>query len=129
MFSISCFQVDRHFLVINLKATLPKGHFDTLVFCAFYLKDEEQSTFYEEEPRTYRNLLQPLYIRLITIFVYTEVVVRTIDSTTSYSAYGVANRAARVDLLPMLTGIRVWRIVQLLTAASTYLYQLFRPQD
>jgi len=92
-------------------------------------EDEEQSTFYEEEPRTYRNLLQPLYIRLITIFVYTEVVVRTIDSTTSYSAYGVANRAARVDLLPMLTGIRVWRIVQLLTAASTYLYQLFRPQD
>lgn len=92
----------------------------------FYFQDKEHCTLYEEEPRTYRNLLRPLYIRLITIFVYTEVVVRTIDSTTAYSAHDVANRAASVDMLPMLTGIRVWRIIQLLTVTCTYLYQLFK---
>ena len=96
---------------------------DTL--CVF-LKDEEHCTLFEEEPRTYRHLLRPLYIRLMTIFVYTEVVVRTIDSTTTYNVHDLANRAASVDVLPMLTGIRVWRILQLVTVTLTYLYQLFK---
>ncbi|XP_068748496.1 uncharacterized protein [Montipora capricornis] len=96
----------------------------------FYSEEKEEScNFYKEEPRPYRNLFRPLCIRLIAIFVYTEVVIRTIDTTTSYNAPGVGNRSTSVDLLPMLTGIRVWRIVQLITVPCTYLYQLFKQID
>ena len=91
-------------------------------------KDEECSTFYEEEPRIYGSL-RPLYLRLIIIFVYTEVVVRTIDSATSYNAHDIANKASNRDVLPMLTGIKVWRIIQLLAVTITYLYQLFKQAD
>lgn len=95
----------------------------------FYSEQGEEHFLYEEGPRTYKNLLRPLYIRLIIIFVYTEVVVRTIDSTTAYSAHSVSNRTTSVDLLPLLTGIRVWRIIQLLTVPCTYVYQLFKKLD
>ena len=91
-------------------------------------KDEECSTLYEEEPRIYGGF-RPLYLRLITIFVYTEVVVRTIDSATSYNAHDIANRSSNRDVLPMLTGIKVWRIIQLLTVTITYLYRLFKQAD
>lgn len=102
----------------------------TIMHLIYSKEDKEHWTLYEEEPRTYGNLLRPLYIRLIIIFVYTEVVVRTIDSTTSFNAHDmIANRASSVDLLPMLTGIRVWRFLQLLTVLITYLYQLFKQPD
>ncbi|CAH3022216.1 unnamed protein product [Porites evermanni] len=91
-------------------------------------KDEECSTLYEEEPRIYGGF-RPLYLRLIIIFVYTEVVVRTIDSATSFNAHDIANRSSNRDVLPMLTGIKVWRIIQLLTITITYLYQLFKQAD
>ena len=95
---------------------------------SYFFKGEECSTLYEEEPRIYGGF-RPLYLRLIIIFVYTEVVVRTIDSATSYNAHDIANRSSNRDVLPMLTGIKVWRIIQLLTVTITYLYQLFKQAD
>ena len=61
--------------------------------------------------------------------MYTEVVIRTINSTTSYNAPVAGHRTTNTDLLPMLTGIRVWRIVQLLLVPCTYVYQLLKETD
>ncbi|KAL9982193.1 hypothetical protein ACROYT_G011004 [Oculina patagonica] len=92
-------------------------------------EDEERCTVYILEPKPNREILRPLYIRLIIIFVYTQVVVRTIDSTTTYNVHDLGSRASSVDLFPVLTGIKVWRIVQLSIVAITYLYRLFKQLD
>lgn len=84
---------------------------------------------YIEERKPNRGILRPLYIRLIIIFVYTQVVVRTIDSTTTYNVHDLGKRAFSVDLFPVLTGVRVWRIVQLLIVTITYLNRLFKQLD
>ena len=83
---------------------------------------------YEVDPKPHRKTLRPIYLRLIIIFVYTQVVVRTIDSTTTYRQ-DLGKRASSVDAFPVLTGIKVWRIVQLLLVLITYVYQLFKEND
>lgn len=104
--------------------------FAAFMQCTYSEEIQESCEFYEKEKRPHtRNFFRPLYIRLTTIFVYTEVVIRTINSTTSYNAPVAGHRTTNTDLLPMLTGIRVWRIVQLLLVPCTCVYQLLKETD
>lgn len=72
----------------------------------------------------HRKGLRPLYLRLIIIFVYTQVVVRTIASTTTDRQY-LSQVTSFTDMLP---GNRVWRIMQLLLVTTTYIYQMFKDE-
>ena len=116
---------------------------ELLVFCdTFFLckcalitlyillfKEEEHCSVYMLEAKPNIEILRPLYIRLIMIFVYTQVVVRTIDSTTICNVHDLGNMASNVDLFPVLTGVRVWRIIQLLIVTIVYLNRLFKQLD
>jgi len=92
-------------------------------------EEEEHCSMYIVEPKPNREILRPLYIRLIIIFVYTQVLVRTIDSTIAYNVHDLGNRASSVELFPFVTGVRVWRIVQLFIVTGTYLNRLFKQFD
>jgi len=92
-------------------------------------EEEEHCSLCMSEPKPNREILRPLYIRLIIIFVYTQVVVRTMDSTTTSNVHDLDNRASSVDLFPVLTGVRVWRIIQLLIVTIIYLNRLFKQLD
>lgn len=92
-------------------------------------EEEEHCSVYMLEAKPNIEILRPLYIRLIMIFVYTQVVVRTIDSTTICNVHDLGNMASNVDLFPVLTGVRVWRIIQLLIVTIVYLNRLFKQLD
>lgn len=99
--------------------------FVTLTPTFFYQKeDDEYSTLQEVDLQPHRKGLRPLYLRLIIIFVYTQVVVRTIASTTTDRQY-LSQVTSFTDMLP---GNRVWRIMQLLLVTTTYIYQMFNDE-
>ncbi|XP_027047533.1 uncharacterized protein LOC113675192 [Pocillopora damicornis] len=99
--------------------------FVTLTPTFFYQKeDDEYSTLQEVDLQPHRKGLRPLYLRLIIIFVYTQVVVRTIASTTTDRQY-LSQVTSFTDMLP---GNRVWRIMQLLLVTTTYIYQMFKDE-
>lgn len=99
--------------------------FLTLTPTFFYQKeDDEYSTLQEVDLQPHRKGLRPLYLRLIIIFVYTQVVVRTIASTTTDRQY-LSQVTSFTDMLP---GNRVWRIMQLLLVTTTYIYQMFKDE-
>ncbi|XP_058942995.2 uncharacterized protein [Pocillopora verrucosa] len=99
--------------------------FVTLTPTFFYQKeDDEYSTLQEVDLQPHRKGLRPLYLRLIIIFVYTQVVVRTIASTTTNRQY-LSQVTSFTDMLP---GNRVWRIMQLLLVTTTYIYQMFKDE-
>ena len=110
-------------------------HFFFLCKCALItlyillFKEEEHCSVYMLEAKPNIEILRPLYIRLIMIFAYTQVVVRTIDSTTICNVHDLGNMASNVDLFPVLTGVRVWRIIQLLIVTIVYLNRLFKQLD
>ncbi|CAH3155605.1 unnamed protein product [Pocillopora meandrina] len=99
--------------------------FVTLTPTFFHQKeDDEYSTLQEVDLQPHRKGLRPLYLRLIIIFVCTQVVVRTIASTTTDRQY-LSQVTSFTDMLP---GNRVWRIMQLLLVTTTYIYQMFKDE-
>lgn len=90
-------------------------------------EDDEYSTLHEVDSKPHRKGPRPLYLRLIIIFVYTQVVVRTIDSTTT-DRQDRSQVTSLSYLSSVIPGIRVWRIIQLLLVTVTYIYQMFRDE-
>ncbi|XP_022780852.1 uncharacterized protein LOC111322078 isoform X2 [Stylophora pistillata] len=90
-------------------------------------EDDKYSTLHEVDSKPHRKGPRPLYLRLIIIFVYTQVVVRTIDSTTT-DRQDLSQVTSLSYLSSVIPGIRVWRIIQLLLVTVTYIYQMFRDE-
>ena len=99
-------------------------------------EDNEQSF---RDLNAFRFSLSPLCIRLAVIFVYTEVVIRSVQTTPAVSPARIKASSGSVPdsldqvfqmffpatLFNLLAQLRIWRVLQLCVAVLTYVYKLF----
>ncbi|XP_048582375.1 uncharacterized protein LOC5511598 [Nematostella vectensis] len=99
--------------------------------------DDDEDSTYGEAARgsSWTFSVNPLTVRLVFIFVYTEFLVRsmTISTYNSGSSPGTDWTAISSWIRTMLYGalyeVRVWRVVQLSVVVMTYIYKLFSETD
>lgn len=86
-----------------------------------------------------RLYLSPLFLRLTVIFVYTEVIIRSVQTTAAsapshqrplFSTTGhLFDAFFSTGLFSFLVEVRIWRLLQLFVVVLTYVYRLFPVED